>query len=99
MPSSVRRVFLMSLLKLTMFIAHTDAYNKTQILHRDVSAGNILITEEGTGILIDWDLSKKMKDDPNAKPRRHSRTVGVSILPFTQLPTKCLLRERGNSSP
>ena len=89
----------MSHLKLTMFIAHTDAYNKTRILHRDVSAGNILITEEGTGVLIDWDLSKKVKDDPNAKPRRHSRTVGVSILPRTHLQTKCSFRERGNSSP
>jgi RIO-like serine/threonine protein kinase len=67
-----------------MVMAHTDAYNKTQILHRDVSAGNILITEEGKGILIDWDLSKKVKDDADAKPRRHSRTVGVSILSCTQ---------------
>jgi len=61
--------------QLTMLVAHTDAYNKTQILHRDVSAGNILITEKGTGILIDWDLSKKVKEDLDAKPRRHSRTV------------------------
>ena len=66
----------MSLLKLTMLMAHTDAYNKTRILHRDVSAGNILITEEGKGILIDWDLSKKVKEDADAQPRRHSRTVG-----------------------
>ena len=73
----------MLLLQLTMLIAHTDAYNRTRILHRDISTGNVLITEEGAGILIDWDLSKKAKVDPNAKPRRHSRTVGVSILPCT----------------
>ena len=60
-----------------MLIAHTAAYNKARILHRDISAGNILITKKGTGILIDWDLSKKVKVyvDADAKPRRHSRTV------------------------
>ena len=57
------------------FVAHTAAYNKTGILHRDVSAGNILITDEGTGILIDWDLSKKVKEVSESKPRRYSRTV------------------------
>jgi len=39
-----------------------------------VSAGNILITEEGSGILIDWDLSKKVVKD-GMKARQHSRTV------------------------
>ncbi|KAH8984958.1 hypothetical protein EDB92DRAFT_1766970, partial [Lactarius akahatsu] len=39
---------------------HTEAYEWVKILHRDVSAGNILITEDGSGILIDWDLSKKV---------------------------------------
>jgi len=76
--------FVMSHLKLTMLIVHTDAYNKTQILHRDVSIGNILITEKGTEILINWDLLKKVKDDANAKPRRHLRMVGVSFLSRTQ---------------
>ncbi len=52
-----------------------EAYDKANILHRDVSAGNILITEEGSGILIDWDLSKKVVKDENAKQRQHSRTV------------------------
>ena len=54
--------------------AHTEAYDRAQILHRDVSAGNILITEEGSGILIDWDLSKKVVKD-GMKARQHSRTV------------------------
>ena len=56
-------------------VAHTAAYNKTRILHRDISAGNILINDKGGGILIDWDLSKKVKDDTDQKPRQHSRTV------------------------
>ncbi len=54
--------------------AHTEAYDKAQVLHRDVSAGNIMITEDGSGILIDWDLSKKVVKD-GMKARRHSRTV------------------------
>ena len=62
-------------LKLITSVAHTAAYDKTRILHRDVSAGNILITDNGGGILIDWDLSKKVKEHADPKPRQHSRTV------------------------
>ncbi|TFY50174.1 hypothetical protein EVG20_g11677 [Dentipellis fragilis] len=46
------------------FLAHWEAYSLANILHRDISGGNILIVEDGDttrGILIDWDLSKKMK--------------------------------------
>jgi len=82
MLSSVSETVPASILKLITLIAHTAAYNKAQILHRDISARNILITKEGTGILIDWDMSKKVKvrvaaddADADAKPRRHSRTV------------------------
>ncbi|TFY69239.1 hypothetical protein EVG20_g3229 [Dentipellis fragilis] len=35
-----------------------EAYSRADILHRDVSGGNVLITEKGRGVLIDWDLSK-----------------------------------------
>ncbi|KAG2088560.1 uncharacterized protein F5147DRAFT_658678 [Suillus discolor] len=38
-------------------IAHKDAYNSAGVLHRDLSAGNVVI-HKGKGILIDWDLSK-----------------------------------------
>ncbi|KAI0273344.1 hypothetical protein BC834DRAFT_1037998 [Gloeopeniophorella convolvens] len=55
-------------------IAHDEAYQRTRILHRDISAGNILITRSGRGILIDWDLSKKVTTDDKGKPRRVSRT-------------------------
>ncbi|KAH9978918.1 hypothetical protein BGW80DRAFT_1165586 [Lactifluus volemus] len=55
-------------------IAHTVAYEKARILHRDVSAANILINEDGSGMLIDWDLSKKMIKDVDEEPRQHSRT-------------------------
>ncbi|KAI9431634.1 hypothetical protein F5148DRAFT_1155081 [Russula earlei] len=40
--------------------SHTDAYDKAKILHRDVSAGNILIAPDRSGLLIDWDMSKRM---------------------------------------
>jgi len=53
------------------------AYEKAHTLHRDVSAANILITEGGSGMLIDWDLSKKITKDDNSKARQHSRTVGL----------------------
>jgi serine/threonine protein kinase len=66
-------------------VAHRDAYNKARILHRDVSAGNILITEKGSGILIDWDLSKKVKDYVDPKLRLHSRTVRCQSDGFTLL--------------
>jgi thiamine kinase-like enzyme len=33
---------------------------KAKILHRDISVGNILITSQGNGILIDWELSKDL---------------------------------------
>ncbi|TFY69132.1 hypothetical protein EVG20_g3282 [Dentipellis fragilis] len=46
------------------FIAHWDAYSLADVLHCDISGGNILIVDDGDttrGILIDWDLSKKTK--------------------------------------
>ncbi|TFY59276.1 hypothetical protein EVG20_g7849 [Dentipellis fragilis] len=45
---------------LDALIALGEAYSLADILHRDVSGGNILITEEGRGVLIDWDLSKEI---------------------------------------
>ncbi|TFY58524.1 hypothetical protein EVG20_g8119 [Dentipellis fragilis] len=44
-------------------IAHWEAFSRADILHCDVSGGNILIVQknDGTthGVLIDWDLSKE----------------------------------------
>ena len=68
-----------------MPVAHRDAYYKAHILHRDVSAGNILITEKGGGILIDWDLSKKVKEYAEPKPTLHSRTVRWFSLSLAKL--------------
>ena len=94
MPSSVRGPSLASFLPRSSpcLVAHRDAYIKARILHRDVSAGNILITEKGSGILIDWDLSKKVKEYIEPKPRLHSRTVRCQgdVFTFSGQANKCL---------
>ncbi|KAI0314641.1 hypothetical protein OF83DRAFT_1285421 [Amylostereum chailletii] len=54
--------------------AHRDAYFKADTLHRDVSPGNILITDDGHGLLIDWDLSREVSSHP-VFARRAYRTA------------------------
>ncbi|KAF9554510.1 hypothetical protein CPC08DRAFT_672124 [Agrocybe pediades] len=39
------------------FLAHKAVYTKCQILHRDVSLHNMLVTEEGKAFLNDWDMA------------------------------------------
>ncbi|THU76235.1 hypothetical protein K435DRAFT_705268, partial [Dendrothele bispora CBS 962.96] len=51
---------------------HTDAYEKAAILHRDVSVGNILVTEDRKGLSSDWELSKPISELSEA--RQHERT-------------------------
>ncbi|TBU58931.1 hypothetical protein BD310DRAFT_926116 [Dichomitus squalens] len=63
-------------------IAHQEAVEDCRILHRDVSAGNILILptiKSGwiywTGILSDWELSKfLLRDEEELKARQPHRT-------------------------
>ncbi|KAG1798280.1 uncharacterized protein HD556DRAFT_1218120, partial [Suillus plorans] len=38
-------------------IAHKDTFERAQVLHHDLSVGNIVIYK-GKGYLIDWDLAK-----------------------------------------
>ncbi|KAH8977382.1 hypothetical protein EDB86DRAFT_3165665 [Lactarius hatsudake] len=66
-------------------VAHTGAYERVGILHRDVSAGNILITENGSGILIDWDLSKKVVKGGSGTQRQHSRTGTWQFISIARL--------------
>ncbi|KAJ3504553.1 hypothetical protein NLJ89_g7876 [Agrocybe chaxingu] len=42
------------------FEAHTQALVVRGILHRDVSEDNVMIDENGRGILNDWDLAKRI---------------------------------------
>ena len=55
------------------YLAHKVAYEVANVLHRDVSVGNILLDSKGHGLLIDWDLSK---DITLQEARVAERTVG-----------------------
>lgn len=50
-----------SLLLRLSLLDHTEAFEKAEILHCDISIGNIIINDRG-GLLIDWDLSNDIKD-------------------------------------
>ncbi|KAH9051970.1 hypothetical protein EDB87DRAFT_1570865 [Lactarius vividus] len=65
--------------------AHTGAYERVGILHQDVSPGNILITKERSGILIDWDLSKKVVKGASGKQRQHSHTGTWQFISIVRL--------------
>ncbi|OSX56276.1 hypothetical protein POSPLADRAFT_1062765 [Postia placenta MAD-698-R-SB12] len=62
-------------------LAHRDAWEKADVLHRDISVGNILledyIDEEGNpqvrGILNDWDMAK-LRAELGGKPTQASRS-------------------------
>ncbi|KAF9520319.1 hypothetical protein BS47DRAFT_1335924 [Hydnum rufescens UP504] len=63
---------------------HQDAFERANILHRDISVGNILIKDDGRGMLIDWDLSVN-NSDPVSAARRMKRTgtwqfISISLL-------------------
>ncbi|KAF7437537.1 hypothetical protein PC9H_004379 [Pleurotus ostreatus] len=67
--------------------AHQLVYDKLHILHRDISAGNILISaldskEARHGILIDWDHCIFMNRLSKDRPTRVNRTVS---LPYSLL--------------
>ncbi|EIW78333.1 hypothetical protein CONPUDRAFT_127890, partial [Coniophora puteana RWD-64-598 SS2] len=47
--------------------AHRDAYTKAKILHRDISAGNIILSPTGEGLLIDWDHCLNMNNPASLK--------------------------------
>ncbi|KAI0333041.1 hypothetical protein GY45DRAFT_1320339 [Cubamyces sp. BRFM 1775] len=65
--------------------AHGEAYERKGLIHRDISAGNILIcpqlvrSEDGTveeiatPLLADWELAKRV-NDPDEKARQPDRT-------------------------
>ncbi|KAI9062416.1 hypothetical protein FKP32DRAFT_1652984 [Trametes sanguinea] len=61
-------------------LAHEEAFKNAQIIHRDISVGNILILpgSDGTidgyrGLLADWELSKR-REDEEKEPRHPDRT-------------------------
>ncbi|KAH7918538.1 hypothetical protein BV22DRAFT_1041706 [Leucogyrophana mollusca] len=69
--------------------AHKYAYESAKVLHRDVSAGNIILIAE-EALLIDWDLSKDIDRLKNQR-RRRDRTgtwqfMSAAILQNPKLP-------------
>ena len=61
---------------LSFLLAHTEAFDKAKILHRDISSGNVIISERG-GLLIDWDLAKDVDSLENIA-RQPFRTVSMA---------------------
>ncbi|KAE9400210.1 hypothetical protein BT96DRAFT_919607, partial [Gymnopus androsaceus JB14] len=52
---------------------HQRAYEDAKILHRDVSAGNIIFYQ-GKGWLIDWELARWVDKDSGARARERTGT-------------------------
>ncbi|KAJ8475426.1 hypothetical protein ONZ45_g15613 [Pleurotus djamor] len=68
------------------FVGHQQAYEKCKLLHRDVSAGNILILGNGNGLLSDWDLAEKL-DKAREAARAHDR-IGTWAFMSVELSTQ-----------
>ena len=69
-----------------LMTAHQKAY-EAGIIHRDISAGNILLVkdEDGdwVGMLNDWELSKKVETEVT-EARQPDRTVSYAVGYFVQ---------------
>ena len=57
----------------------STAYEYAKIMHRDVSAGNILIDMNGNGVSIDWDLC--CYTDDMSKYRNWMTVGGIHLGP------------------
>ena len=73
-----------SLILRVMNIAHKEAYESAGILHRDISAENILITDDGHGLLIDWDISKRVEKGAR-QSERSVHSITTSSMAFAEL--------------
>ncbi|KAL5521215.1 hypothetical protein ACEPAG_9138 [Sanghuangporus baumii] len=51
-------------------LCHCDAMFEAEILHRDISPGNVLIMDDGSGRLIDWDLCRHANQGHSHRPGR-----------------------------
>jgi hypothetical protein len=71
-------LMLHNLLLKSTWVAHRHAFYDARILHRDISAGNILITSSGGGLLIDWDLSKGTDTEASVTAQAE-RTVSLAM--------------------
>lgn len=73
-----------------MFPAHGAAYEQAKVLHRDISAGNILIDKDGKGVLIDWDLCVWLenKEEVERVGQKIVRALLVSLKHITHICTQ-----------
>jgi len=61
------------------FLAHDAAYYDVNILHCDISVGNIMISEGGGGgFLIDWDMCVHIEEGAELSGRME-RTVEICL--------------------
>ncbi|KAI0270559.1 hypothetical protein BC834DRAFT_841404 [Gloeopeniophorella convolvens] len=66
-------------------VGHDVAFRRAKILHRDISANNILLSVPGgRGLLIDWDLSISVEHEPLG-PQQHHRTGTWQFLSINRL--------------
>jgi len=66
------------------FSAHDTAYYDANILHHNISIGNIMISEGEGGFLIDWDICVCVEE--GAEPSgRVEKTVGICLCSKTTL--------------
>ncbi|EPQ54012.1 hypothetical protein GLOTRDRAFT_13850, partial [Gloeophyllum trabeum ATCC 11539] len=80
---------------LDALIAHKEAYEKADILHRDLSLGNIIMIDDDHAILIDWDLSRPVKSlrEENARVRDRTGTWQFISHALLQLTLKLHTRQ------
>ena len=65
---------------LSAISAHWEAWEKAGILHRDVSANNIMIDlNTDHGLLLDWDLSKPRDQVGLGAAQPDGRTVSKTL--------------------
>jgi serine/threonine-protein kinase RIO1 len=62
--------------------AHQHACKDANILHRDISIGNIIVYQ-GEGLLIDWELSCDLSNDQARVLERTVRKLRFSDLSTT----------------
>ncbi|PPQ78945.1 hypothetical protein CVT25_002396 [Psilocybe cyanescens] len=56
---------------------HREAYDKAMVVHRDISANNIMIDKGGRGLLVDWDFSKSI-DEKKKERQQPERTLFIA---------------------